>query len=215
MRLAIITFTVALHVFFCVRMANGDTALHPWMMDAVPLTITEIEYRPPESLYSCPTVVADASGISHKTGNCLPTLTTQIESQEIVFDRTLLIKLQKINEEVNDVVPEVSLPSAIMAAVLKKEQLLSIGLPSSILSYAVVERPEPADEDVVFTDHIVLVVHSVKRAWVLDIAMHDVLPWHYSPHRFYGAEIEGQWRVVIDNRDDPLQIAIEWYEVVE
>ncbi len=186
---------------------------HPWFRDYAPLPIGG-EYTPPAWLNTCPALVAGAE-VSTTTSCLSPIVGTKTDTS-FVFDEKRWIELDRINRQVNATIGQdgvVTLEEAIVAAVEKKRLAVDAGFPIFILAYAVVEAPmEASDSSINDTEHLVLLLVFNTRAFALDSLIDDVLPWQYSPHRMYGAEIDGQWRSVADDRDDPLAIALELYE---
>lgn len=190
--------------------ASAEDGIHPWMMHIAPLPVTAETYTPPAWLYQCPVVTASVANVG-TTSSCLPAAAPETASIDLVLDQSALRQLQQINEEINAGLVTGGRAEAIAAAILKKERLQAIGWPEMVLDYAIVEleTAETSDDN----DHLVLLACFNLRAFVLDVDMDDVLPWQYSPYRFYGVEkYPGVWRAVADVRDDPLAMAIEWYE---
>lgn len=191
----------------------GEFEDHPWFKDYAPLPIGG-EYTPPSWLNACPTIVA-GTDISTTT-NCLPTIAGQTTGTHFIFDEERWGELDRINRQVNAAVGRdgvVTLEEAITAAVEKKGLAIDAGFPVFLLAYAVVEAPmEAPGGGIDDTEHLILLLVLNTRAFALDSLLDDILPWQYSPHRIYGAEIDGQWRSVADDRDDPLAIALELYE---
>ncbi len=191
----------------------GEFEDHPWFKDYAPLPIGG-EYTPPSWLNACSTIVAGAD-ISTTT-NCLPTIAGKTTDTHFIFDEERWGELDRINRQVNATIGQdgiVTLEEAISATVEKKRLAIDAGFPIFILAYAVVEAPmEESGGEIDETEHFLLVVMFNTRALALDSLLDDILPWQYSPCRMYGIEINGQWRAVADDRDDPLAIALELYE---
>lgn len=186
---------------------------HPWFKDYAPLPIGG-EYTPPAWLNTCPALVAGVE--VNTTTSCLPPIVGKKTDTPFVFDEKRWKELDRVNRQVNASVGRdgvVTLEEAIVAAVEKKRLAVDAGFPVFLLAYAVVEAPmEASGGGIDDTEHLILILVLNTRAFALDSLLDDILPWQYSPHRMYGAEIDGQWRSVADDRDDPLAIALELYE---
>lgn len=207
-----------LGVVLCVSVSSiyawaGEWGQHPWFKDYAPLPVGG-EYTPPEWLNTCPALVAGAE-VGTAT-SCLPPIVGAKTDTSFVFDETRWNELDRINRQVNSAVGQdqvVTLEEAIAAAVEKKRLAADAGFPIFLLAYAVVEAPLEASDDAINdTEHFVLLLMFNTRAFALDTLLDDILPWQYSPCRMYGIEINGQWRAVADDRDDPRAIALELYE---
>jgi predicted transglutaminase-like cysteine proteinase len=203
--------------FICVLLycsdANAGAVLNMWSSHYDPLPVAQGEYVPPTWLNDC--VVAVAGDNVTTVSNCLPATTPGNEETEFVFDLARQIELETINEEVNSKLPEdaITLQESIDAAVSKRQMAIDLGFPAKWLGYGIVEAPMAAGEnDMEIVDHIVLIFILNTRAFVLDSLLPEILPWSYSPHSFIGAQVEGVWYPVADDRDDPLAFALELYE---
>lgn len=204
-------------LMLCLSSVSVANEIHsPNTADIAPLPVmADHEYQPPRWLNDCAVVVAGSE--VKTTTSCLPTLTTSNKGSGFDFNRVRQVELDTLNREINSVLPEetITLEQAIEVTVAKKGRLLELGWPSIILSYAVVEAPLAHEEEtVIFVDHFVLLIVFNTRALVLDSMVDEIVPWQYSAHRIYGAEISGTWHPVEDDRHDPLDLAIEWYEAV-
>lgn len=188
----------------------GEFKDHPWFKDYAPLPIGG-EYTPPAWLNTCPTIVAGTE--VNTTTSCLSPIVGAKTDVPFIFDEDRWNDLDRLNRQVNAVVGQdgiVTLEEAIAAAVEKKRLAVDAGFPVVLLAYAIVEAPmEGSEEEIDETEHFLLVLVFNTRAFVCDSLLDDILPWQYSPHRMYGAEIGGQWYAVTDDRDDPLAIALE------
>lgn len=174
------------------------------------LSVTNIEFTPPDWLQPCPVLAATSEEILVK--ECMEEHSyqkTDRAAQRVKQTPLILQHMEHINDRVNKIVGGLEKSDMLSVALEKRRLLIDDGWPRSalLLAYCETELDDNA------TEHVVLVARLEKGDIVLDGDMSEILPWQFSPHRFYGIESpleSGKWFAIEDVRDDPAALAIEW-----
>ncbi|OGG85916.1 hypothetical protein A2392_00710 [Candidatus Kaiserbacteria bacterium RIFOXYB1_FULL_46_14] len=184
----------------------GEWWNHPLAGETSQMSIPGTEFTPPDWLRPCP-LLADASG-DNLVGQCMEVQATSQKTDRsalsIPYNVLLLQHMERINREVNS-----SEGDMLKAALEKRRLLIESGWPRSALLLAYCET----DREDNVTEHVVLVARFKRGDVVFDGKMLEMLPWQFSPHRFYGIESPlepTKWLAVEDIRDDPIERSIEW-----
>ncbi len=199
-----------LTLLFAFSARAGEWWNHPLASEVSRMSIVHIEFTPPDWLLPCPVLAGTSEEILVR--ECLeeqPYQKTDRTAQWVKQTPLILQHMEQINEKVNKLIGGLERGDMLTAALEKRRLLLEDGWPRSslLLAYCETETEEGTVE------HVVLVARLAKGDIILDGDITEILPWQFSPHRFYGIESPlqpGKWLVVEDARDDPAERSIEW-----